>query len=133
MMNLFEVLLYLFFFSSRRRHTRSLCDWSSDVCSSDLLDWGLLMPGPQLSSVIFAARTTSPHFLYSAAMKAANLSTEPPPSSTPYPSKRLTTSGMASTRLMSALMRWASSLDMSRGPTTPYQLDASKQIGRAHV
>src|SRR6266496_4344309 len=26
----------LFFFSSRRRHTRSLRDWSSDVCSSDL-------------------------------------------------------------------------------------------------
>src|SRR5215211_8065493 len=26
-----------FFFSSRRRHTTSLCDWSSDVCSSDLL------------------------------------------------------------------------------------------------
>src|SRR6267378_1871109 len=25
-----------FFFSSRRRHTRSLHDWSSDVCSSDL-------------------------------------------------------------------------------------------------
>src|SRR5438034_6670570 len=28
---------FLFFFSSRRRHTRSLCDWSSDVCSSDLV------------------------------------------------------------------------------------------------
>src|SRR5690349_23561291 len=27
----------LFFFSSRRRHTTSLRDWSSDVCSSDLL------------------------------------------------------------------------------------------------
>src|SRR5205814_3219035 len=26
----------LFFFSSRRRHTRCLSDWSSDVCSSDL-------------------------------------------------------------------------------------------------
>src|SRR5580698_10674123 len=26
----------LFFFSSRRRHTRVTCDWSSDVCSSDL-------------------------------------------------------------------------------------------------
>src|SRR2546430_5839231 len=26
----------LFFFSSRRRHTRFDCDWSSDVCSSDL-------------------------------------------------------------------------------------------------
>src|SRR2546430_19407 len=27
---------YVFFFSSRRRHTRFDCDWSSDVCSSDL-------------------------------------------------------------------------------------------------
>src|SRR5262249_16927576 len=27
----------LFFFSSRRRHTRLVSDWSSDVCSSDLL------------------------------------------------------------------------------------------------
>src|SRR6266496_5844656 len=29
-----------FFFSSRRRHTRSLRDWSSDVCSSDLTQGG---------------------------------------------------------------------------------------------
>src|SRR6266496_5339526 len=38
-MNLSSVLasvFILFFFSSRRRHTRSLRDWSSDVCSSDL-------------------------------------------------------------------------------------------------
>src|SRR3989475_9636970 len=28
--------LSFFFFSSRRRHTRFDCDWSSDVCSSDL-------------------------------------------------------------------------------------------------
>src|SRR5688572_32712477 len=28
--------LCFFFFSSRRRHTRFDCDWSSDVCSSDL-------------------------------------------------------------------------------------------------
>src|SRR5947199_576256 len=27
-----------FFFSSRRRHTRCLSDWSSDVCSSDLIE-----------------------------------------------------------------------------------------------
>src|SRR5256886_11005516 len=27
----------VFFFSSRRRHTRFDCDWSSDVCSSDLV------------------------------------------------------------------------------------------------
>src|SRR5688572_31097578 len=30
------VVLLFFFFSSRRRHTRFDCDWSSDVCSSDL-------------------------------------------------------------------------------------------------
>src|SRR5262245_63930327 len=38
---LFILLIYFifffFFFSSRRRHTRCLSDWSSDVCSSDLL------------------------------------------------------------------------------------------------
>src|SRR5438034_4178064 len=32
-----SVFCFLFFFSSRRRHTISLCDWSSDVCSSDLV------------------------------------------------------------------------------------------------
>src|SRR5260370_32561121 len=32
------VCLYgVVFFSSRRRHTRFKCDWSSDVCSSDLM------------------------------------------------------------------------------------------------
>src|SRR6266446_5030775 len=30
------VILVVFFFSSRRRHTRLQGDWSSDVCSSDL-------------------------------------------------------------------------------------------------
>src|SRR3989338_10652043 len=37
---LFTQWLFLccFFFSSRRRHTRWNCDWSSDVCSSDLYD-----------------------------------------------------------------------------------------------
>src|SRR5260370_30635287 len=29
---------FFFFFSSRRRHTRFKCDWSSDVCSSDLAE-----------------------------------------------------------------------------------------------
>src|SRR5437868_12116825 len=31
------IFFFFFFFSSRRRHTRSKRDWSSDVCSSDLL------------------------------------------------------------------------------------------------
>src|SRR5256886_8259200 len=34
--NYHSCLLLFFFFSSRRRHTRFDCDWSSDVCSSDL-------------------------------------------------------------------------------------------------
>src|SRR5260370_29047270 len=32
------MVVWFFFFSSRRRHTRFKCDWSSDVCSSDLTD-----------------------------------------------------------------------------------------------
>src|SRR5581483_4022620 len=34
--------MYMFFFSSRRRHTRYWRDWSSDVCSSDLT-----LPAPE--------------------------------------------------------------------------------------
>src|SRR5699024_3613053 len=37
--------LVAFFFSSRRRHTRSKRDWSSDVCSSDLHYFGLAHAG----------------------------------------------------------------------------------------
>src|SRR2546429_1679585 len=32
------IVVYMFFFSSRRRHTRCSRDWSSDVCSSDLVN-----------------------------------------------------------------------------------------------
>src|SRR5207248_7707083 len=35
--SLYMIVLSCFFFSSRRRHTRSYGDWSSDVCSSDLV------------------------------------------------------------------------------------------------
>src|SRR5207247_6499980 len=41
----------LFFFSSRRRHTRSTRDWSSDVCSSDLIGDTLLNGRSQRSHV----------------------------------------------------------------------------------
>src|SRR5437762_14353339 len=36
------IMRILFFFSSRRRHTRYIGDWSSDVCSSDLEAIGVL-------------------------------------------------------------------------------------------
>src|SRR3712207_8096354 len=47
-------ILYLFFFSSRRRHTSYWRDWSSDVCSSDL---GLMAYG--VSTADLARRAAS--------------------------------------------------------------------------
>src|SRR5256886_7230384 len=43
---MFICTVFFFFFSSRRRHTRFDCDWSSDVCSSDLVE--LSAPTPWL-------------------------------------------------------------------------------------
>src|SRR5688500_3738892 len=48
----------VFFFSSRRRHTRLQGDWSSDVCSSDLLALGIsggLVPCPSALVVMLSA------------------------------------------------------------------------------
>src|SRR5688572_33321417 len=42
---MFEEGMTFYFFSSRRRHTRFDCDWSSDVCSSDLKPPDLLRAG----------------------------------------------------------------------------------------
>src|SRR5712664_3172262 len=46
---------FFFFFSSRRRHTRSDRDWSSDVCSSDLvsgvtISWSVLTGGGSVNA-----------------------------------------------------------------------------------
>src|SRR5258705_4419358 len=50
---------FFFFFSSRRRHTRCLSDWSSDVCSSDLVCRLLLenRSGRDSSRVPYVSRT----------------------------------------------------------------------------
>src|SRR5258706_7339179 len=60
-----NVLSVFFFFSSRRRHTRLVSDWSSDVCSSDLhafqevivqvIKEGMGTKGPTLSTHISIA------------------------------------------------------------------------------
>src|SRR5262249_57902878 len=39
---------FVFFFSGRRRHTRLVSDWSSAVCSSDLLRLDLARPSRQV-------------------------------------------------------------------------------------
>src|SRR2546430_5916150 len=59
---------FFFFFSSRRRHTRFDCDWSSDVCSSDLSrSWSgrrtasrPSTPRPCSTTAAFTSRTTWP-------------------------------------------------------------------------
>src|SRR5256886_9736407 len=68
-----------FFFSSRRRHTRFDCDWSSDVCSSDLATgmsrslWFLLALGS--AAVLWTAHpggllATKPRWLFTSRMAA---------------------------------------------------------------
>src|SRR5947209_475398 len=49
---LFIFFFFFFFFSSRRRHTRYWRDWSSDVCSSDLYNWDITLPGGGHSSPV---------------------------------------------------------------------------------
>src|SRR5688572_31206798 len=48
--NLLCFVFVFFFFSSRRRHTRFDCDWSSDVCSSDLCRSCSRSSSPPISS-----------------------------------------------------------------------------------
>src|SRR5438034_5265942 len=57
--NVCRTCVVCFFFSSRRRHTSSLCDWSSDVCSSDL---GLRVAGLEdaFSVIVGADEVTHP-------------------------------------------------------------------------
>src|SRR2546430_11947897 len=54
----------VFFFSSRRRHTRFDCDWSSDVCSSDLpMPAKAAFPWPA-TLFFFGTDTAFPAFLF---------------------------------------------------------------------
>src|SRR6267143_2971983 len=53
------VYMNWFFFSSRRRHTRWNCDWSSDVCSSDLGD-GVTIAGTDFRAGLTVLFGTTP-------------------------------------------------------------------------
>src|SRR2546427_8229418 len=52
---------FFFFFSSRRRHTRFDCDWSSDVCSSDLTVQALRAENEQLRRLLEARERLPRH------------------------------------------------------------------------
>src|SRR3989454_8473176 len=64
-------LSLFFFFSSRRRHTRLQGDWSSDVCSSDLLVPGLSLH--EELSLLVGAGLTPLEALTAATRKGAEL------------------------------------------------------------
>src|SRR2546427_8520991 len=79
-------LLFFFFFSSRRRHTRFDCDWSSDVCSSDLVstttrpDCSKPWHRPGASSTICGVK--APTAEMKASLRGASRSTTPDRKST---------------------------------------------------
>src|SRR5438270_86436 len=64
------VCVFFFFFSSRRRHTRFDCDWSSDVCSSDLAAAG---PPPAAPAVSHGCLPTGNGYLRARIRGALNL------------------------------------------------------------
>src|SRR5436309_15606752 len=54
------MVFFFFFFSSRRRHTRFSRDWSSDVCSSDLVETPESGLGPIFNNVSCVACHSAP-------------------------------------------------------------------------
>src|SRR5207237_2570448 len=66
LLSLIAYLCYFvfFFFSSRRRHTRFKCDWSSDVCSSDLstASTSIVALSVSISAITSPDLTVSPSF-----------------------------------------------------------------------
>src|SRR5256886_4207882 len=66
------MLFIIFFFSSRRRHTRFDCDWSSDVCSSDLIALkfasraldALPLPRPRYEIFVYSPRVEGLHLRF---------------------------------------------------------------------
>src|SRR5689334_6486020 len=55
-------MFFFFFFSSRRRHTRWNCDWSSDVCSSDLTVAALSISCQVIVQIMYSGgMTDAPH------------------------------------------------------------------------
>src|SRR2546427_207166 len=57
------LLFFFFFFSSRRRHTRFDCDWSSDVCSSDVVAGDVLHCHGTVAGVVDDAGVLGSHHL----------------------------------------------------------------------
>src|SRR6266478_8188895 len=73
--------VFFFFFSSRRRHTRFDCDWSSDVCSSDLGRYSVLSDFGMVPAAAIGIDT--PAFLERAAEMVRSCAVSAPPVENP--------------------------------------------------
>src|SRR5437899_4480628 len=83
---------FSFFFTSRRRHTRCLSDWSSDVCSSDLMGRLTAVVSPALKPARAEPVAATPP-------PAAAAATPPTPAPTPSQSKARSSAGAAAPRV----------------------------------
>src|SRR3972149_6427491 len=75
-MRAFAALFSLFFSRRRGRHTRFDCDWSSDVCSSDLGKQGVNSIEDLAGQTVAFAPYTPSHFLLWNGLKSSGLTTE---------------------------------------------------------
>src|SRR6266481_9574136 len=91
----------MFFFSSRRRHTRWNCDWSSDVCSSDLTPPASVLC--RISGETIFRTTGKPMPAASFAASAAEVATPSLGTAMPYASHTSLPSGAVSEVRPSAL------------------------------
>src|SRR5699024_1700756 len=103
-----------FFFSSRRRHTRSKRDWSSDVCSSDLTQTSSPTPSQSStpSSTPTPTRTSTPTPTPTRTATPTPTPTPTPtrtatPTPTPTPTPTKTAAPAAPSGNMSAATSWA--------------------------
>src|SRR5438132_2525843 len=112
-------------FSSRRRHTRSLCDWSSDVCSSDLLRIGRLEGDGFTVAVIYHSHVDAGAYFSDTDKRQALIGDAPA-----YPGAAYLVTSVVGGRVESvAGFRW----DAARGDFLPIDLEVSEPSSGRHA
>src|SRR2546430_5154884 len=97
-------LVWFFFFSSRRRHTRFDCDWSSDVCSSDLRAAKCCAARSTMANLCSSAQSTRTSGVDTVAGRSASRRESGPPSSATYRSEEHTSELQSQSNLVCRLL-----------------------------